>query len=112
MMIRDLEELLQIQVLSGQDRLQTPVQGVLVSDILSDVMAKAGQGWLWVTHQTTVNVIAIAFFKGLAGVILPDRLQLRDDALAKAVEKEIPVLSSDLSAYQVIGVLYQMGLKG
>ncbi len=33
-------------------------------------------------------------------------------SLAKAVEKEIPVLSSALSAYQVIGKLYKMGLQG
>jgi len=112
MLLCDLANVLQTTVLSGQERLHTEVNGVLVSDILSDVMAKAGSGWLWITNQTTVNVVAIAFFKGLAGIVLPDRLQLNRDALAKAVEKQIPVLSSALPAFNVAGELYKLGLKG
>jgi len=112
MLMRELQATLQGTVLSGQQRLDTAVHQVVVSDILSDVMAHAGKGCLWVTSQTSVNVIAIAFFKELAGVVLPDGRRLNKDALAKAAEKEIPVLSSALSVYQVVGVLYRLGLQG
>jgi predicted transcriptional regulator len=112
MLLCELERMLELTVLSGHNRLNTVVDGVFVSDILSDVMAKAAKGALWVTNQTNINVVAITFFKGLAGVILPNQLQLDRDALVKAKEKEIPVFSSALSAFSVAGELYKMGLKG
>ena len=112
MQISELQVILQATVLSGALKMDTAIERVVVSDILSDVMAKAGQGCLWVTGQTNVNVVAIAFFKGLAGVVLADRLQLNGEALAKAKEKEIPVLSSEWTAFQIAGELYKFGLRG
>ena len=49
------------------------VNGFIVSDILSDVMAKSQKGDLWITNHTHVNVIAIIFFKGLC---VPNRFAL------------------------------------
>ncbi len=112
MQLQDLQSCLGVTLLSGDNRLETAVERVVVSDVLSDVMAKAGKNYLWITHQTNVNVIAIAYFKGLAGIILPDRLQLDKDALNKAKEKEIPVFSAEQSAFNVAGELYRLGLHG
>ena len=112
MLLCEIEKVLEATVLSGHNCLHTAVDRVFVSDILSDVMAKADKGALWVTNQANINVVAITFFKGLAGVILPNHLQLDRDALVKAIEKEIPVFSSSMSAFNVVGELFKMGLKG
>lgn len=112
MQLQDLQSRLAAAILSGHNHLESPVERIMVSDILSDVMAKASKNCLWITHQTNVNVIAIAYFKGLAGIILPDHLQLDRDALAKAIEKDIPVFSTESSAFNVAGELYKMGLQG
>ncbi len=82
------------------------------SDVLSDVMARAEKGSLWITHQTNENVLAIAFFKELAGVVFPDRLQPTPDIIAKANEKKIVLLSSTEPAFQIAGLLYAQGLRG
>jgi predicted transcriptional regulator len=112
MLLSDIQQALEATVLSGHSRLNISPDQVIISDILSDVMTKAGKGSLWVTNQTNINVVAISFFKGLAGVVLPDHLQLDRDALARAMEKEIPVLSSALTTFNVAGVLHRLGLKG
>ena len=87
------------------------VNHVIVSDILSDVMAKSQKGDLWITNQTHVNVIAIIYFKGLSGVILPGGRQLEDEAFEKAIEKKIPVFVSTETAFDLAGRLYALGLK-
>jgi len=112
MLVNDLQNALNATVLSGAERMDTAVSQGIISDILSDVMVHGRKGSVWVTNQINVNVIAIAFFKGLAGVILPNNLCLDQEAAAKASEKQIPVLSTPLSAFDVVGTLFQMGLRG
>ena len=83
-----------------------------ISDILSDVMSGAAKGDLWITTQTHENVIAILYFKGLAGVILPAGFRPDDEALGKARDKKLPVLLTELPAFEVAGRLYELGLRG
>jgi len=112
MQLKEIVEKLNLKVVSGNNHLAVTVSAGYVSDILSDVMAKAKKGTLWITTQTHENVIAIVFFRGLAGVILPDGMHPDRVALQKAQEKDIPVLLTDLSAFEVAGRLYQLGIRG
>ncbi len=112
MVLNEILDTLKLQALSGEGNLGQEVTSAYVSDILSDVMAKARKGCLWITHQTHENVLAIVFFKGLVGVILPDGLRPDEKVLAKAREKIIPVLVTDLSAFEVAGQLYALGIRG
>jgi predicted transcriptional regulator len=112
MLFKDLQNNLDAKVLSGNEHMDNLISQGIISDILSDVMVHGRKGSVWVTNQINVNVIAIAFFKGMAGVILPNNLYLDQEASAKAIEKQIPVLSTSLSAFDVVGMLYEMGLRG
>lgn len=110
MLVSDVIEKLGLTVFSGEENLDVEVSGGFISDILSDVMAQAKKGSLWVTNQTHENVLAIVFFKSLAGVILPGGLELDKAAAEKAKEKNLPVLLSKASAFQVVGQLYNLGV--
>ena len=110
MQMKDIIDTLDLAVFSGEEHLENEVTGGLISDMLSDVMAQASKGSLWVTNQTHENVLAIVFFKSLAGVILPGGLQLDEDAAAKAKEKKLPVLLTNLSAFEIVGKLYEIGI--
>ena len=112
MLMRDIVDKLSLEVVSGDNTLDRQVTCAYVSDILSDVMSRAVKGSVWITNQTHENVIAIAFFKSLAGVILPGGIQLQGEALKKAKEKSIPVFLSNLSAFEVTGRLYELGIRG
>ena len=111
MTVKEVVDQLDLTVFSGTDHLDKDVTGGIISDMLSDVMAQAQKGALWVTNQTHENVLAIVFFKSLAGVILPGGLTLDDNAAEKAQEKQLPVLLTDLSAFEIVGKLYELGIR-
>jgi predicted transcriptional regulator len=112
MVLSAIVDKLECQILSGEAHLEREVSLASCSDILSDVMAKARKGCLWITHQTHENVLAIAFFKELSAIILPSGHKPDDDVIAKAQEKEIVILLSDETAFDIVGRLYEMGLRG
>jgi serine kinase of HPr protein (carbohydrate metabolism regulator) len=112
MQLREIVQKLELKVASGENKLDSDVTCGYMSDILSDVMAKAFKGSVWITTQTHENVVAILFFKSLAAVILPNGLELDKIALDKAIEKQLPILLTDLSAFEIVGRLYELGISG
>jgi len=111
MILKTIVEKLDLQPLDDNVKKDIEVNGFIVSDILSDVMAKSQKGDLWITNHTHVNVIAIIFFKGLCGVILPGGLQLEKEAYDKAIEKGIPVFMSSQTAFDLAGQLYGLDIR-
>ena len=112
MELQEIVKRLDLKVLSGEQNLQKEVVKGYLSDILSDAMANAPKGALWITNQVHENVIAIVFFKSLAGVIFPDGLEPESATLSKAKEKNIPVLKTSLSAFDITGQLFDLGIRG
>jgi hypothetical protein len=88
------------------------VTGGYVSDLLSDVLANAPKGGVLVTVQVHLNVIAVALHAELAAVIFAlDRVP-EEPVRAKAVEEGIALYLSKESAFEVVGRLYDLGLRG
>ncbi|MGQ9858818.1 MAG: DRTGG domain-containing protein [Thermodesulfobacteriota bacterium] len=112
MKLREVVEALGLQVRCGADRLDREVQGAYVSDLLSDVMARARAGSVWITLQTHLNVVAVAALNDLAGVILVNGRQPEETTLQKAEEEGVVVMISPEPSFEVAGKLYQMGLRG
>ena len=81
------------------------------SDLLSDVLAKTGRGTLWVTNQKHQNVIGVAVMLDLAGVIIAGGTEPDDNTLEKANEEKIPLYTTDMSLYDTVGKLYDLGIQ-
>lgn len=106
-----LEELvrkLKLDVHSGADLLDREVTGGYVSDMLSDVIAHAGEGNIWVTLQTHLNIVPVASMKDISGIIVVNGRRLDDETLKKAVEEKVPIMGTDMNAYQIAGRLFQL----
>jgi hypothetical protein len=88
------------------------VTGGYASDLLSDVMANSREGDLWVTLQKHVNIIAVAQLNGLAGIVLVNGRQPEQATIDRAEEEKIPIVSTGLSAFDVVGRLYCRGVRG
>lgn len=82
------------------------------SDLLSDVLAHSHEGDLWITLQTHQNIAAVATVKGLAGIILIGGREPEVETLKKADKENIPVMISELPAFELIGKLYALGISG
>jgi len=112
MQLRDLVKEFGLEVKTGAQHLDREVMGGYVSDLLSDVLAHAEEGTLWVTLHIHQNIVAVASHKDLAGIILVQGRLPEQDTIAKAEEEGIPVLVSSLSAFELVGRLYKAGIRG
>ncbi|MFZ5639887.1 MAG: DRTGG domain-containing protein [Bacillota bacterium] len=106
MNVRDVLAALQAEAKSGSEKLDNAVTGAYCSDLLSDVMANAKKGDLWITLQTHQNIVAVASLAELAGIVITRGAQPDPDTIAKAEKENIPVLTSPLPSFEAAGKLY------
>ncbi len=112
MRLSEIKEKLDLRIISGRNSMGGEVTRGYVSDLMSDVIAHAKEGDIWITYQTHVNVVAIAMMKNIAGIILIQDRELIPEAAEKAADVSLPVLCSKESAFEVAGKLYQLGIPG
>ena len=112
MNLSEIADKLQLEVRACDGFLSNEVRGGYASDLMSDVLANAQEGDLWVTLQTHQNTIAVASMKELAGVVLVGGREPEEDTLRRAGEENIPLLVSSLPSFELIGRLYALGLSG
>jgi hypothetical protein len=111
MKLSEIVSALELRVAAGEGRLETEVTGGYTSDLLSCAMAGAGKGNLWVTLQGHLNVVAVASLNELAAVIVTEGKPVSADTAGKAEEEGVVLLQTPLSSYQVVGRLWDLGVK-
>lgn len=77
------------------------IKGCYISDLLSRVMTRAGEGDIWVTVHTNVNIVAVATLTEVACIILSEGVVADEDTIEKANEKGVTILSTDMDSYTV-----------
>ncbi len=112
MTLREIADKLALEVKAGDGSLSNEVRGGYASDLLSDVIANAREGDLWMTLQTHQNTVAVASMKDLAGIVFVNGREPEADTVEKAGEQNLPLLVSALPAFELIGRLYNLGLSG
>ncbi len=112
MKLSDIVEKLGLTVKTGADRLDVEVTDGYASDMLSDVMGHAKEGSVWITLQVHQNIVAVAVMKSLAAIILIKGREPDEETLAKAEAEGIPILTTELSAFALIGKLHELGIGG
>jgi hypothetical protein len=110
MILQQLTRELSLKALND-DAGSAEVAGGYSSDLLSDVLAKAKPGYVWVTNQKHMNVVAVASLLGLAAVIISGGIEPDPDTVDKAKDENVPLYSTDLSAFEVVGKLWSMGVR-
>lgn len=99
--VKDLVEKLGLEIISKNINLETDIYGVYIGDLLSWVMANIKQGDVWITIQTHVNIIAVASLGEAACIIIPENAEIDPNTVVKSEEQSIPLLRSDLTAYEL-----------
>jgi len=112
MNLADLVKRLGLQVYAGRSELTRTIGGGYVGDLLSDVMAHARQGDLWMTIQVHPNIIAVAVFKELAAVVLVNGREPAPETIEQAEKEKVPLLGTPLGSFKFVGKLYELGIKG
>jgi len=103
-LVRELD----LKVSCAEGYLGKEVRGGYVGDLLSDVMANSKEGDIWITRQVHQNIVAVASLKDLAGIILIQGSEPALDTAAKANAEGIPILVTDLPAFEIVGQIYKL----
>ena len=90
---------------------EADLTGCYISDLLSDVLANAQPGVLWVTIHTHRNVVSVASMKDIAAVLFTCGRKPEAAIIAEAVKEGILLLSTPLTTYEAAGKLWETGLQ-
>ncbi|MDZ7833662.1 MAG: DRTGG domain-containing protein [Desulfobacterales bacterium] len=86
------------------------VKGGYCGDLLSEIMANAPEGCVWLTIQVHQNIVAVAVLREMAAIILVGGNSPDEETKAKADAEGIPVLLTSLDAFSLAGRLYAAGV--
>ena len=81
------------------------------SDLLSCVMAGAKNKGIWVTLQAHMNIVAVAALLELSAVIITEGAAPDPATIARANEQGVTLLATKAPSFEVIGRLWEMGLR-
>jgi hypothetical protein len=87
------------------------ITGCYISDLLSDVLARANPGVLWLTVQTHHTVLSVAATKDIAAVLFTNGRRPDASVIADAEEVGIALLTTPLATYEAAGKLWEVGLR-
>ena len=112
MKLADVVRELDLEVRTARESLEREVTGGYASDLMSDVIAHATEGDLWVTLQIHQNIVAVACLKDLAGIVLVNGREPEDSTVERAQAEDMPIMVSTLPAFDLVGRLYELGIAG
>ncbi len=110
--LREVKDILQCEVLSGEDKLDMSVDVACGADLMSDVLAFIKPNALLLTGLTNAQVIRTAEMVDIKAIVFVRGKQPTAEALELAKEKRIPLLSTKFLMYESCGQLYKAGLPG
>ncbi len=97
-----LKNELGLTYLCGEDIApEKEISGCYCGDLLSWVMSRAQSGDIWLTVMGNVNSIGVAVLADIACIVLTENAPLDDDALKRAQQNEVIVLTTSKNAYEV-----------
>ena len=109
MTTKDIIEKLELKAMTeAEDR---EVDGVIITDMVSDVMAGAKSGNLWVTIQTHKSIVPAANLVDVSAVIITHGKQIPKETIDMANKHEIAILYTEMATYELVGKLLEAGLK-
>ena len=107
-----IKNVLEAEVLCGQDYLDTEIKMVYASDLMSDVLAFAKSGSFLLTGLTNSQVIRTAEMAEISAVCFVNGKIPPPDTISLAEEKKIPLIVTKSCMYECCGRLHEKGLAG
>lgn len=105
MKISQLQEKFKLTYLSkGEDQ---EIEGGFCGDLLSWVMANARENNVWFTVMGNINAVAVASLNEVACIVLCQGSLINEDALEKAKEEKINILTTEKSTFEIAGEFYK-----
>jgi predicted transcriptional regulator len=110
--LSEVKEILQADIIVGEEKLDIEVKTAFGADLMSDVLAFAKAGSLLLTGLTNTQVIRIANVLDIAAIILVRGKKPPAETLALAKELHIPILTTKYILFETAGRLFAKGIVG
>lgn len=111
MKLKSVVEKIGLKLLCCEKKMDQEITGGYASDLLSNVIARSNKGDLWVTMMSHANIVAVGVLKDLGGIIITEGREPDPETIRKAAEEKVPLMLTQLSTFQVVGKLYEMGIQ-
>ncbi len=112
MKLKEIREILDAKVLTGEEFLEREVYSAFGSDLMSDVLAFVNEKSILLTGLTNPQVIRTAEVADLFSIVFVRGKMPSKDLLDLALEKDITIMTTEFTLYTTSGKLYEKGLKG
>lgn len=101
MKVKELIEVLGLEVLSAGETADVSIGGCFAGDLLSLAMSGVTASDAWVTVQTNLNILGIAALTEASCVIVANSMNVPENVVEKAKEESICLLRSDKGMYEL-----------
>jgi predicted transcriptional regulator len=112
MTLREIQTILNAEVLYGEQLLDREVKTGFACDLISDMLAFASSDTLLITTLTNPHVIHTAEVMDAVGVIFVGGKRPDLSVIEQVNGTRIPLLSTELLIFKCCGLLYQNGIQG
>ena len=110
MKVSQLRDLFGLEVVAGAEGPDRDVVDAYCGDLLSDVMANAAPGSVWLTVQGHQNIVAVAVLKEMPAIVLVNGRLPDEEAKSKADGEGVAIMLSPMPAYQLAGQFHEAGI--
>ncbi len=107
-----IKELLEAEVLSGEDNLDIEVSLGCAADLMSDILAFGKPDSILLTGLTNLQVINTANISDMKAICFVRGKKPDEDIIKAAKRNDLVVLFTNLPMFETCGRLYEKGLKG
>jgi predicted transcriptional regulator len=112
MKILKIKELLDAEILTGEELVEGEVHSACGCDMMSDVLAFVKDQAVLLTGLCNPQVVRTATMMDMRCIVFVRGKRPSDDVISLARESGIAVLASDMRMYTACGILYANGLHG
>jgi len=110
--LSEIKDLLDAEVLVGEEQMDMEVATAFGADLMSDVLAFAKSGSLLLTGLTNPQVIRTADVLDIAAIIIVRGKRPSPETVKLAGDLGIPILVTRYILFETAGRLYQAGIRG
>ena len=111
MKISEIRELLNADVLCGEEMLEEDFNSAFGSDMMSDVLAFVNDQAVLLTGLCNLQVVRTANMMDMRCIVFVRAKKPTDDIIELAKDSGIAVLATDKTMYVSCGILYTNGLR-
>ena len=112
MKLKDIERILEAEVIVGGELLHKEVKMVCGCDLMSDVLSFVKSDSLLLTGLTNPQVVRTAEMADLQAICFVRGKKPDQETIEMAEAKDIPLLVTPIPMFESCGRLYQQGFPG